>query len=112
MFKRKVCGKELKTSKGLSAHITKEHLGQKDYYDKYVNPNAQKTCSICGRPLRFINLEHGYSLNCSHQDNVEYKICGRTFSKKNGPLEFHIQKGHKVKLCSAEDRPLFWLREV
>lgn len=43
MFTCKVCGKELKTSKGLSAHITKEHSGQKDYYDKYINLNAQKT---------------------------------------------------------------------
>lgn len=99
MFTCKVCGKELKTSKGLSAHITKEHSGQKDYYDKYINPNAQKTCSICGRHLKFINLEHGYSLNCSHQDAVECKICGRKFSK-NGPLEFHIQNG---KVCAISN---------
>ena len=103
MFKCKVCWKELKTSKGLSVHITKEHSGQKDYYDKYINPNAQKTCSICGRPLKFINLEHGYSLNCSHQDAVECKICGRKFSK-NGPLEFHIQKGHSVKVKDYYDQ--------
>lgn len=103
MHRCKICGKEIKTTKGLSAHITKEHSGQKDYYDMYINPNAQKTCSICGRPLRFINLEHGYSLNCSHQDEVECKICGRTFSK-NGPLEFHIQKGHKVKVKDYYDQ--------
>lgn len=103
MPKCKICGKETKTARSLSTHITKDHSGQKDYYDKYIDPNAQKTCNICSRPLKFINLIHGYSLNCSHQDDIECKICGRTFSK-NGPLEFHIQKGHKVKVKDYYDQ--------
>ena len=49
-FKCKICGKELKTHDKYTQHIVKKHqITPKEYYDKYIDVNAKKTCDICGR---------------------------------------------------------------
>lgn len=49
-FKCKICGKELETHDKYTQHIVKKHqITPKEYYDKYIDVNAKKTCDICGR---------------------------------------------------------------
>lgn len=93
-FKCKICGKELETHDKYTQHIIKKHvITQKEYYDEYVDPDAKKTCSVCGLELEFINLYKGYSNNCTHQ-NFKCKICGRDHLKTSKALLMHLVRDH------------------
>lgn len=94
-FKCKICGKELETHDKYTQHIVKKHqIATKEYYDKYIDVNAKKTCDICGLELKFINLSEGYSDNCTHQ-NFKCEICGRDHLKTSKALLMHLIRDHR-----------------
>ena len=93
-FKCKICGKELETHDKYTQHIVKKHrITPKEYYDKYIDVNAKKTCDICGLELKFINLSKGYSDNCTHQ-NFKCEICSRDHLKTRKALLMHLIRDH------------------
>ena len=93
-FTCKICGKELETHDKYIQHIAQKHrITQKEYYDKYIDPDAKKTCSVCGLELKFINLSEGYDTNCTHQ-NFKCEICGRDHLKTSKALLMHLIRDH------------------
>lgn len=93
-FKCKICGKELETHDKYTQHIAQKHrITQKEYYDKYIDPDVKKTCNVCGLELEFINLSKGYSNNCTHQ-NFKCEICGRNNLKTRKALLMHLVRDH------------------
>ena len=87
-FKCKICGKELETHDKYTQHIVKKHqITPKEYYDKYIDANAKKTCDICGLELKFINLSKGYDTNCTHQ-NFKCEICSKPTKFENFTLGY------------------------
>jgi len=93
-FKCKICGKELETYDKYVQHIVQRHrITQKEYYDKYINTDAKKTCDTCGLELKFINLSEGYNTNCTHQ-NFKCTICGRDHLKTSKALLMHLIRDH------------------
>ena len=105
MCECKLCGREFKTLRGLSNHVRTTHDNLEEYYNEYINTNAQKTCEVCGRPLNFLSLETGYNQYCSHGKEETCKICNRTFPTTRA-LAFHINHSHKVSLREYYDKYL------
>lgn len=97
MYKCELCGREFKNLQGLSSHVILTHGNPEEYYNEYINTNAQKTCDACGRPLNFLSLETGYNQRCSHGKEETCKICNRAFPTTRA-LAFHISHSHKLSL--------------
>ena len=105
MCECKLCGREFKNLRGLSSHVMQMHGNAEEYYNTYMNNNAQKTCNVCGRPLNFLSLETGYNQYCSHGKEKTCKICNNTFPTTRA-LAFHITHSHKASLRGYYDKYL------
>lgn len=58
-----ICGRNFKL---LGKHISAFHnITITQYYDIYINPQANKECPICGNPLKLLSLNRGYLKHCS-----------------------------------------------
>lgn len=61
----KICGLHFEF---LGGHIRQSHpISLEDYYNKFINPNCNSTCPVCGDKLKFRYLTTGYSKYCSHK---------------------------------------------
>ena len=61
----KICGRNFKL---LGKHISAFHnISITQYYDTYINPEANKECPVCGNPLKLLSLNYGYLKHCSHK---------------------------------------------
>lgn len=59
----KICGLNFKV---LGIHIRASHdITLDEYYDKYINPNANKSCPICGKIVKLRSIPTGYLKHCS-----------------------------------------------
>jgi len=105
MYKCELCGREFKTLRGLSMHVIQVHGDAEEYYNKYINTNAQKTCEVCGRPLNFLSLETGYNQYCFHGKEKTCNVCNHKFPTTRA-LAFHIGHSHKMSLKEYYDKHL------
>ena len=72
MVKCEICGKEFKSLKGISTHISQiHHVKTKDYFDKYLKTMTDGVClnhtkyEGCLKTTKFINMVVGYHKYCS-----------------------------------------------
>jgi DNA-directed RNA polymerase subunit RPC12/RpoP len=66
MEKCELCNAECKGMSGLAMHLSKAHKDffHEDYYLNYLG-GVKKTCPVCGKDVRFINIIKGYVSYCS-----------------------------------------------
>ena len=66
-----------------------------------INNNTQtKTCPVCGRPLKFINVTKGYRTVCSQECNykIRYEKTKKTCLEKYGVENYSSTKECKAKV--------------
>lgn len=61
----KICGQDVK-NKGITSHLRKHKLTDKEYYDKYIKSDNNGICKICGKPTKFFGNVLGYGTYCSN----------------------------------------------
>ena len=61
----KICSQDVK-NKGITSHLRKHKLTDKEYYDKYVKSDNDGICKICGKPTKFFGNVLGYGTYCSN----------------------------------------------
>jgi|GEM_PF-2468636 len=62
----KLCGKELRSSRLLVAHVRHIHkLSSKEYYDKFLKRNGEGLCKICNKETSYFDISNGYKKYCS-----------------------------------------------
>ncbi len=59
----KICGQDVK-NKGITSHLRKHKLTDKEYYDKYVKSDSNGICKVCGKPTKFFGNILGYATYC------------------------------------------------
>ena len=58
-----ICNNEYNSRVAFCNHISRKHnIKGKEYYDTYIK--GTKTCKICGKETKFINIEDGYRIGC------------------------------------------------
>lgn len=62
----KICGKEVK-NKGITSHLRKHKMSDKEYYDKYVKTKFEGICKICEKPTKFFGNVNGYATYCGNR---------------------------------------------
>ena len=88
----KICGKEFKNGKFLSAHLKfEEHIKGQTYYDTYLKKPDEGTCIVCGKPTKYINFTRGYTQTCSQECN-------------NNPLSNKGKNVSKTKQAFTEEQ--------
>jgi len=104
----KICNKELKDTKGLSVHLTKNHNYNKDdlknYYDLYIKKEDEGKCYFCDSDSIFKGITQGYHKICNSKECL-----GKT--RATGTYEFlmykyNLSKDDAIKLMNsrAEER--------
>ena len=63
----KCCGRTFNSYTGLWAHLRKNNLSTKQYYDTYIKKYGEGICKMCGKPTRFNSIPRGYSTYCSNK---------------------------------------------
>jgi hypothetical protein len=76
-----LCGRICKSTKSLAKHLkycknNLDGLTPKEYYHKYINPDATGKCNHCGKDVNFINCIDGY-----------YHLCDPCNKKDPGRME-------------------------
>ena len=61
----KICGQEVQ-NKGITSHLRKHKLSDKEYYDTYIKTESEGKCKICGQPTKFFGNVRGYGIYCSN----------------------------------------------
>lgn len=103
-----VCSRELKNTKGLSVHLTKDHKYSVDdlklYYDKYIKKENEGKCYFCENEAIFKGITQGYHKICSSKECL-----GKT--RATGTYDFlmykyNLSKDDAIKLMNerAEER--------
>ena len=59
----KICGQEVQ-NKGITSHLRKHKLSDKEYYDTYIKTESEGKCKICGQPTKFFGNVRGYGIYC------------------------------------------------
>lgn len=66
MEKCLICNKEVKSYKGLSAHLRQIHkIKSQEYYDTYLKEDGEGVCLTCNNKTTFQNIKNGYARFCS-----------------------------------------------
>lgn len=61
----KICGQDVK-NKGITSHLRKHKMSDKEYYDKYVKSDSDGICKVCGKPTKFFGNVLGYGTYCGN----------------------------------------------
>ena len=59
----KICGQEMK-NKGITSHLRKHKISDKEYYDTYIKTSSDGICKTCGKPTKFFGNISGYGKYC------------------------------------------------
>lgn len=66
MCECKLCGKEQKSLRNLSKHLSNNHkYSPKEYYDTYLKKHNEDTCLICNKETKYYMFTEGYRTTCS-----------------------------------------------
>ena len=78
MVKCELCEKECGNDQSFSNHIQAKHkIRIRDYYLKYVNPEATIFCAECGKETKFLDFRRGFQKYCG------LKCVGASFSSSS-----------------------------
>ena len=63
------------------------------------NISSHPTCPICNKPVKFIDLKHGYhnhcSYKCAHRNNIVRKKYHRTLKERYGDENYNNREKFK-----------------
>ena len=94
----KICGKEFKDGRFLSAHLKfEEHIKGQLYYDIYFKKPNEGICIVCGKPTKYINFTKGYTITCSQNcNNNPLSTKGKNVSKTK--QQYTKQRKNEIKI--------------
>ena len=97
----KICGQNVK-NKGITSHLRKHKMSDKEYYDKYIKSDADGICKVCGKPTKFFGNVLGYGTycgnSCAQKDNATRQKYEQTCLKKYGATNVYASNYGKNKI--------------
>lgn len=93
MIKCEICGRKVKSFKGLSVHLRAHQISSEEYYLTYLGEKT--TCLECGGETFYQGLSDGYRNYCSQKCATSSDIRNQKISKGLLNNEEHIEKSRE-----------------